>query len=209
MLGALRLRTVASRRAISTKVRTGSVGAKIRSYPSVTPEKLGSAAVQQSRRTLATGLSPESVAVPKQSVFAALDTFTRRHVGPQPATVKHMLEALGFKDMDSFIAECVPQSIRLSEDAVSEHGEDAIRALSEQELLRRAKELGLKNKVYRSFIGMGYHQAVSSDQRCINVLRLIRLIPNRFNDLDQVLPPVILRNMLYVRPRGTTHTLIY
>lgn len=161
MLGALRLRTVASRRAISTNSATGSFGAKVRSGPSISTKTLGgNQVVHVTKRNLATGLSPESVAVPKQSVFAALDTFTRRHVGPQPATVKHMLEALGFKDMDSFIAECVPQSIRLPEDAVSEHGEDAIRALSEQELLRRAKELGLKNKVFRSFIGMGYHQAV-------------------------------------------------
>lgn len=101
------------------------------------------------------------MAVPRQSIFAPLDTFTRRHVGPQPATVQHMLDALGFKDMDSFIAQCVPESIRLDKDAVSEQGDDAIRALSEQELLRRAKELGQKNKVFRSFIGMGYHQAVS------------------------------------------------
>ena len=33
--------------------------------------------------------------------------------------------------------------------------------MSEGELLRRAKEIGKKNKVTRSFIGLGYHQAVS------------------------------------------------
>ena len=71
-----------------------------------------------------------------------------------------MLQYLGFSNMDDFIAECVPASIRISPDIVSEKGEFAIKALSEQELLRRAKELGAKNKVNRSFIGMGYHQAV-------------------------------------------------
>jgi glycine cleavage system pyridoxal-binding protein P len=72
-----------------------------------------------------------------------------------------MLQYLGFSNMDDFIAECVPSSIRISPELVSEEGEFAIKALSEQELLRRAKELGAKNKVNRSFIGMGYHQAVS------------------------------------------------
>lgn len=72
-----------------------------------------------------------------------------------------MLRYLGFDSMDAFIAECVPDTIRIGENVVSEEGDKAIRALSEQELLRRAKELGSKNKVYRSFIGMGYHQAVS------------------------------------------------
>lgn len=116
---------------------------------------------KQQVRSLATGLSPVDTPVPQSSIFAPLDSFTRRHVGPQPESVGKMLNYLGFESMDAFIAECVPQSIRISEDIVSEDGEKAIRALSEQELLRRAKELGGKNKVYRSFIGMGYHQAVS------------------------------------------------
>lgn len=72
-----------------------------------------------------------------------------------------MLEYLKFDSMDAFIAECVPASIRIEKDVVSEEGKRGIRALSEQELLRRAKELGALNKVNRSFIGMGYHQAVS------------------------------------------------
>ncbi|KAK4056761.1 glycine decarboxylase subunit P [Microbotryomycetes sp. JL221] len=122
------------------------------------------------RRGYATGLSPGSSPVPQQSLFAPLDTFTRRHVGPQPASVKHMLDYLDYKSMDEFVSQCVPPSIRINENVVSEDGEDAIKALSEQELLRRAKELGSKNKVYRSFIGMGYHQAV--------------------------VPPVILRNLV-------------
>lgn len=72
-----------------------------------------------------------------------------------------MLAYLKFNSMDDFIAQCVPPSIRIDSNIVSEVGEKAIIPLSEQELLRRAKELGGKNKVFRSFIGMGYHQAVS------------------------------------------------
>jgi glycine cleavage system pyridoxal-binding protein P len=71
-----------------------------------------------------------------------------------------MLDFLKFDSMDSFIAECVPTAIRIDSKIVSESGDKAILALSEQELLVRARELGSKNKVFRSFIGMGYHQAV-------------------------------------------------
>ncbi|BGP48274.1 glycine decarboxylase subunit P [Rhodotorula kratochvilovae] len=121
-------------------------------------------------RGLATGLSQNSTPVPTSSVFAATDDLLRRHVGPQPASVQHMLDALGYKDLDAFVADCVPQEIRLEDNAIPDDGPDGIRALSESELLRRAKEIGKRNTVARSFIGLGYHQAV--------------------------LPQVILRNML-------------
>lgn len=117
---------------------------------------------QQSIRTLATGLSQTSKHVPTTSIFAPLDTFTRRHVGPQPASVQKMLDYLGFENMEAFLKDCVPEEIRLDENAIRDEGAGGIWALSEQELLRRAKEIGKKNKVTRSFIGLGYHQAVSS-----------------------------------------------
>jgi len=116
--------------------------------------------LQQSIRGLATGLSQTSRHVPTSSLFAPLDNFTRRHVGPQPASVQKMLEYLGYKSMDAFLKDCVPEEIRLEENAIRDEGKGGIWALSEGELLRRAKELGKKNTVTRSFIGLGYHQAV-------------------------------------------------
>lgn len=130
------------------------------SRPSSSPLAPTAISNNANSRTLATGLSQTSTAVPSTSIFAALDTFERRHVGPQPASVQKMLEALGFESMDAFVDTCVPKEIRLAEDAVSSEGADGIRALSESELLKRAKELGSKNVVARNFIGMGYHQAV-------------------------------------------------
>lgn len=103
--------------------------------------------------------------MPTTSIFAPLDTFTRRHVGPQPASVQKMLEYLGYESMDAFLKDCVPQDIRLEENAIRDEGAGGIWALSEGELLRRAKEIGKKNKVTRSFIGLGYHQAVSQFSR--------------------------------------------
>lgn len=106
-------------------------------------------------------------AVPKSSIFAPLDTFTRRHIGIDGAQETKMLDLLQFKSMDEFISSAVPPEIRIGVDVVSDSAPvGAIPALSESELLRRATELGAKNLVYQSFIGLGYHQAVSLSIDC-------------------------------------------
>lgn len=156
MLSAACRRSSRTISAIGTQARALHAVPRRPLLPSLSASQIGP-------RTLATpsALSPDGDRVPSTSVFAPLDTFTRRHVGPQPASVKKMLELLGFDSLDAFIAQCVPPSIRIATDKVSEEGPDAIAALSEQELLQRAAELGAQNKVFTSFIGMGYHQAVS------------------------------------------------
>jgi glycine dehydrogenase len=103
------------------------------------------------------------------SVFAPLDTFPSRHIGPNPEEAGHMLNALGYQSVDAFIADAVPKHIRIDSEVVSEA---SIPALSESELLRKAKELGRQNKLFRSYIGMGYHNAVVPPV----ILRNVRLI---------------------------------
>jgi glycine dehydrogenase len=89
------------------------------------------------------------------SVFAPLDTFSERHIGPDAHEASAMLAKLGFDSMEKFIAEAVPPKIRVSTATV-----DSIAALSESELHARAKELAGQNKPFKSYIGMGYHCAV-------------------------------------------------
>jgi glycine dehydrogenase len=103
-----------------------------------------------SRRELATAKLPTSL-------FAALDTFSDRHIGPDNAEAAYMLSKLGYSSMESFVDEAVPPKIRIPADAISDK---AIGPLSEAELLRRAKLLGAENKPFKSYIGMGYHNAV-------------------------------------------------
>ncbi|KAF8274146.1 glycine dehydrogenase [Lactarius quietus] len=83
------------------------------------------------------------------------------------AEAAYMLSKLGYSSMDAFVDEVVPSKIRIPTDVVSDN---VIGPLSEAELLRRAKMLGAENKQYKSYIGMGYHNAV--------------------------VPPVILRNVM-------------
>ncbi|KAI0778368.1 glycine dehydrogenase [Trametes elegans] len=106
--------------------------------------------MKRSVRGLATAKTPSSL-------FASLDTFADRHIGPDDNEVAHMLKKLGYDSMDAFVADTVPEKIRVSSSAVSN---ESIPALSESELFLRAKELGKANKPFKSFIGMGYHNAV-------------------------------------------------
>lgn len=89
--------------------------------------------------------------------YNALDTFQDRHIGPNSSEAEVMLKALGYQSMDAFVEDAVPQHIRIPPSVVSN---DAIPSLTESEMIKRARELANLNKTYRSYIGMGYHNAV-------------------------------------------------
>ena len=101
-------------------------------------------------RTLATQKAPKSL-------FSPLDTFADRHVGPDDKEVAYMLTQLGYDNMEAFVTDTVPPKIRVSASSVSN---ESIPSLTESELHRRARELGQENKPFKSYIGMGYHNAV-------------------------------------------------
>jgi len=94
---------------------------------------------------------------PPSSLFAPLDTFQERHIGPDDAEASKMLSQLGYDSMDAFVAATVPPKIRVPAQAVDN---SSISPLSEIELHARAKELAGQNKPFKSYIGMGYHCAV-------------------------------------------------
>ena len=80
--------------------------------------------------------------------------FSDRHIGPRPEDIELMLTTLGYSSMVDFIEDVVPADIRLSS-AFSLNG--AVHGLSESETLATLKELASQNRVFRSFIGMGYY----------------------------------------------------
>jgi len=89
--------------------------------------------------------------------FAALDTFADRHIGPDANETAYMLKQLGYDSIDAFVAATVPAHIRIPEDDITNA---TIPSLSESELTQRAKALGRDNKMFKTYIGMGYHNAV-------------------------------------------------
>lgn len=94
---------------------------------------------------------------PVPSLFAPLDTFPERHIGPDDAETSKMLSRLGYETMDDFVSETVPPKIRIAANSVDN---TSIPSYSESQLHARAKELAGENKSFKSYIGMGYHTAV-------------------------------------------------
>ncbi len=91
----------------------------------------------------------------KQVPFQPLDTFAPRHIGPRGEDVAAMLKAVGASSLDQLIDEAIPPSIRLKAPLQLPPAE------SESAYLARLKTIAKKNKVFRSFIGLGYHDTLT------------------------------------------------
>ena len=83
-------------------------------------------------------------------------TFADRHIGPTHRDEFSMLEALGYKDLESFIADVVPSNIAIS--GVIESALDS--GVSEVAAIAELRELAAKNKVLTSLIGTGYYGTI-------------------------------------------------
>ena len=79
------------------------------------------------------------------------DAFALRHIGPRKSDHVKMLKTIEAESIDQLIFETIPENIRLN----SPLKLDA--AMSEQEYLEHIHELASKNKVFKSYIGLGYH----------------------------------------------------
>ena len=92
------------------------------------------------------------------------EQFVRRHVGPGEGDIAEMLRVVRAASVEELIDQTVPGTIRLRRPL------NLPAAKTEHELLEAAHEIGARNEVWRSFLGMGYS--------------------------DCFTPPVILRNVL-------------
>src|SRR6476620_9860849 len=86
---------------------------------------------------------------------AALDVlypshFAYRHIGPRREDVHEMVEMLGYSSLESFIDAVVPEEIRLRRPLALPPGR------SEREVLQALRGIAGMNRVFRSYIGMGY-----------------------------------------------------
>src|SRR5678816_603304 len=92
------------------------------------------------------------------------DSFVPRHVGPSEAEVAEMLEVIGYSSLDELIDATIPAAIRFRR-PLAIHG-----GRSEHEALSAMRAIASKNRIFRSYLGYGYH--------------------------DTLTPPVIQRNIL-------------
>ncbi|CAN3375591.1 hypothetical protein DIURU_005675 [Diutina rugosa] len=84
--------------------------------------------------------------------YAGLDTFTRRHIGPKPDQVKHMLTTLGYKDIDEFLKASIPEHVLVKRPLQVA----PLDGYTESEMLAHLHDKAGKNRIARSFIGKGY-----------------------------------------------------
>ena len=83
------------------------------------------------------------------------DQFRSRHLGPRAKDMQDMLHQIGAESLDALVAETVPASIRL------ERPLELPEALTESGYLAHAGELAAANKIFSSYIGMGYHPCIT------------------------------------------------
>ena len=85
--------------------------------------------------------------------------FADRHIGPRSEDIEQMLEILDYVSMADFIEDVVPADIRLSSPLSLDIDRKTAcsQGLSEYEVLDALKHLASQNKVFRSYIGMGYY----------------------------------------------------
>ncbi len=82
----------------------------------------------------------------------SFDRFASRHIGPDAAQLKEMLDVIGVESREELISQVIPQSIRLRKPlALPKEG------MSEFQFAQLIRSLAERNHPLRSFIGMGYY----------------------------------------------------
>ncbi|MBE8363426.1 aminomethyl-transferring glycine dehydrogenase [Leptospira borgpetersenii] len=83
-----------------------------------------------------------------------LDTFPRRHIGPDSQQVDKMLKSLGLSSLEELVDKAVPAGIRLKKEP------DLPKASTEHKILQDLKNIASQNQVFRSYIGAGYNACI-------------------------------------------------
>lgn len=86
------------------------------------------------------------------NLFAKLQSeFLFRHVGPDDQETRSMLDTIGIDSIDTLIDKTIPSAIRLPRPL------NLPSAVSEADYLRQLKEISIRNKVAKTYIGQGYY----------------------------------------------------
>jgi glycine dehydrogenase len=107
-----------------------------------------------SSTSLSSSTAPVAALDSTGSPLAPLDTFPRRHLGPDDASIREMLDLLDYASLDALVAAAVPPAIRLPRPLSLPAG------IGESAMLAELRGLAARNEVYRSFIGTGYYDCL-------------------------------------------------
>ena len=81
------------------------------------------------------------------------ELFLNRHIGPRKEEVDLMLHKIGVDSLKTLIKETIPENIRLTKDMQLDD------EMSESDYLMHLKTISSKNKVFKTYIGLGYNRS--------------------------------------------------
>jgi len=90
--------------------------------------------------------------------------FVKRHIGVSDTQLQNMLSAIGVQSLEQLIDETIPESIRINKDL------NLPQEKSEYVFLNEFRALASKNKVFKSFIGLGYYDCITPNVITRNIL---------------------------------------
>ena len=96
--------------------------------------------------------------------FEFTDKFIDRHIGPDKKEINQMLEEIGLSGLDELISKTIPVNIK-TEKALA-----LPEPLTEHEILNDLRTLASQNKIFKSYIGMGYYDTVTPAVIVRNIL---------------------------------------
>ena len=94
----------------------------------------------------------------------AIDKFVSRHIGPRNNDIQEMLKVIGVPSLDILIDQTIPSNIRLDKPLNLPNG------LTEREYYRKIMKLAKKNKVFNTYIGMGWYDTITPAVILRNIL---------------------------------------
>ncbi len=100
----------------------------------------------------------------KTIVAMKTDVFALRHIGIREEDLSHMLNTVDVENLEQLIYETIPEDIRLKEPLKLDS------PMSEHKFLAHIEALSKKNKVFRSYIGLGYHESLTPSVIKRNIL---------------------------------------
>ena len=90
------------------------------------------------------------------NIFESQDReFNARHNGPDPSQTADMLKTIGEDSIQSLIDKTVPPAIRMKGPLATPP------PMSEAAYLRHIKDISIRNKIFRSYIGQGYYDTIT------------------------------------------------
>ncbi len=92
------------------------------------------------------------------------DVFASRHIGIREEDLPHMFKTVAVDNLEQLIYETIPDDIRLPKPL------ELKKAMSEHGFLAHIQELAKKNKVFKTYIGLGYHEGLTPSVIKRNIL---------------------------------------